>query len=65
MPQPRAKQQPKVEVILDQQDAKKGSVKFYTDERPVAVTNIYLGKGYLKDLGNPGKLKITIEAYQS
>jgi len=54
-----------IEVILDKTDPKKGSVKFYTDERPVALTNVYLSKADYVKLGSPTALKVTIEAHNA
>lgn len=53
----------KIEVILPDMTAKKNSVRFETGERPAAVTNIYLSREGLMQLGNPEAIKITIEAH--
>lgn len=58
-----AKQGVKVEVILDVPDAKKGSVKFTTEARPAAITNIYLSKEAHVALGSPEAVKVTIEPH--
>ena len=34
-----------------------------TEERPVELTNIYLGVGGYRLLGNPKAIKVTIEPY--
>jgi len=53
----------KLEVVLPDIDAKKSVVKFTTEERPVELTNIYLGVGGYRLLGNPKAIKVTIEPY--
>lgn len=53
----------KIEVILDVPDAKKGSIKFTTEERPVAITNVYLSREAYVTLGSPTALKVTIEPH--
>lgn len=56
---------PKLEVILPTAQAKKHSVKFETDEKGAAVTNIYLGLDGLRQLNNPSAVKVTIEAHEA
>lgn len=58
---PPAKRSKKIEVTLDQIDPKKSSVKFLTDSRPVAFSNLYLDKGAWAEIGSPEKIKVTIE----
>lgn len=60
---PAKKVSNKIEVILPDSKPMKGSVKFTTEERPVAITNIYLNRDGLQKLGNPNALKVTIEPH--
>jgi hypothetical protein len=53
----------KVEVVLSDSKPMKGVVKFTTDDRPVAITNIYLSRESLQKLGNPDAVKVTIEPH--
>lgn len=61
MPQAKKSDNSKLEVTLPDSKPMKGSVKFTTEERPVAVTNIYLSREGLQKLGNPDGVKVTIE----
>lgn len=50
-----------IEVILDTQDIKGKSIKFLTSQDGVAFNNLYVQKTALAKIGNPSKLKVTIE----
>lgn len=63
MPPVKKSDNNKVEIILTDSKPMKGVVKFTTEERPVAITNIYLGRDYLQSLGNPDSVKVTIEPH--
>lgn len=56
-----AKASPKIEVKLEVMSPKKHSVRYETEARPVAITNVYLSAAAYTDLGSPNGLKITIE----
>lgn len=51
----------KVVVIFSTPDPKKNSVRFIDSDRE-DVSNIYVGNDTLAELGDPQKLKVTIEA---
>jgi hypothetical protein len=52
----------KVSVVLEKRDDKKSSVKFYTDIDTLSPDNIYIKNEVVEALGNPQKVKVTIEA---
>jgi carotenoid cleavage dioxygenase-like enzyme len=45
--------------------AMKHVVKFDTDEKGVALTNVYIGLDGMRQLNNPSAVKVTIEAYEA
>lgn len=51
----------KIVVTFAKKDPKKNSVRFIESNRD-DVSNIYVGNDTLEELGNPDKLKVTIEA---
>lgn len=51
-----------VTVILSEPDEKKHVVKLSSDEDGAAMSSAYITKAAMKELGNPGSVKITIEA---
>lgn len=55
----------KVTVVLDIPDEKGKVVKYSTEEEGVAMTNAYIDKDALKEVGGgkfPKKVRVTIEA---
>ena len=53
----------KIVVELDQVDEKKGSVKFFSNDAPDTLKNVYVGNAAVKKLGGcPDGVKVTIEA---
>jgi hypothetical protein len=52
----------KLTVVLDQRDDKKNSVKFSTEADSDAGNNHYIPNAGVEKLGNPKKVKVTIEA---
>jgi hypothetical protein len=62
---PATKKAPKLEVILPTAKAMKHVVKFDTDEKGVALTNVYIGLDGMRQLNNPRDVKVTIEAYEA
>lgn len=51
----------KVTVVLDVRDDKQKSVKYSTDSE-TSPDNIYVKNEVVEKLGNPSKVKVTIEA---
>lgn len=51
-----------VTVTLGDADEKKHTVRFNNDEDGAAMSSAYVRKDALKKLGNPDKIKVTIEA---
>jgi hypothetical protein len=52
----------KVIATLSERDDKKGSVRFIGSDDEEVLTNIYVMKPGMEKLGNPAKIKVTIEA---
>ena len=48
-------------VVLDVRDDKKNSVKFLTEDETDAASNIYIPNAGMKTLGDPKKVRVTIE----
>lgn len=52
----------KVEVTFDEPVEKKSVVRWNGSDDEEVLTNVYVGKPAMKKLGNPSKIKVTIEA---
>lgn len=64
-PTAAADDKPKLVVDLDQMDDKKRSVRYFCDVpdgEPYDFDNIYVKKTGLKKIGNPKRIRVTIEA---
>lgn len=57
-----AKSNAKVTVVLGQPQEKKHVVRFDATDDDAAMSSSYITKAAIKELGNPKKVKITIEA---
>jgi hypothetical protein len=51
-----------VSVVMSEPDKKKNVVKFNNDEEGAAMSSVYISNATIKALGEPDKVKITIEA---
>jgi hypothetical protein len=49
-------------VLLDNDDAKKHSVKYYSEQPDLPFNNLYVSMKACDALGNPAAIKVTIEA---
>jgi hypothetical protein len=52
----------KVEVVMENIDHKKGSVKFTTSRSGVSPNNIYMKNEVWESLGRPEKVKVTVQS---
>jgi hypothetical protein len=52
----------KVTVVLGDKAEKKNVVRFNCDDDDAVMTTAYISKAALAALGNPDKIKITVEA---
>lgn len=52
----------KIEVTFDQREPKKHSVRFNCTDAQSPVASIYIANAGISKIGNPAKIKITIEA---
>lgn len=51
-----------VTVILSDPDEKKHVTRFNNSDEDAAMSSVYISKAALKKIGNPSKVKLTIEA---
>lgn len=53
---------PKIELILDNQEPKKHSIKYTSDVEGLPLQSVYVKKSALAHIGSPSKIKVTIES---
>ena len=51
----------KYEIILEDKSPKKHSVRYNAKDKDSDLSSLYLGNGAVIALGNPDKIKVTIE----